>query len=304
MKTRLTILSAAITLGVGCATTTPLPDELAQARELYETQRTGVTGQVAPAALLEARKAIEIATAAYEKNPRAPETKDFAYVALRRTQLAAAKANIDLALIQREKIQRDRLSMAQLELERTKQELADSKEKLSAAGLELEGEKNRAAMTVKELEAERASRLEAEERANQAADELSKISQVKRDERGVVLTLSGSVVFQSGQSELLESAKGKLDEIADALVKAKAQGVVIEGHTDSQGSSSLNRELSQERAEAVKDYLVDHGVPGDSIRAVGKGESKSIADNDTAEGRAMNRRVEIVLPKGSPISSR
>lgn len=318
MKTRLTILSAVIALGAGCATTPPLPEELAQARELYENQRTGVTGQVAPAALLDARKAIEVATAAYEKNPRSAETKDFAYVALRRTQLAAAKANIDLALIQREKIQRDRLAISRLELERTKEELAKSKDALNAAGIELEGEKSRAEMTAKELEdernrsemtareleAERASRLEAEQRANQAADELSKISAVKRDERGVVLTLSGSVTFQSGKAELLDSAKGKLEEVAEALVKAKAQGVVIEGHTDSQGSMSLNKELSQERADAVKDYLVDHGVPADAIRAVGKGEAKSIADNDTPEGRAMNRRVEIVLPKGEPVSSR
>jgi outer membrane protein OmpA-like peptidoglycan-associated protein len=304
MKTRVTILSAAVILAAGCATAPPIPEELAQARELYENQRTGVTGQVAPAALLDARKAIEVATAAYEKNPRSVEAKDFSYVALRKTQLAAAKANIDLALIQREKIQRDKLAMAQLELERMKEELAKSQEALDKAGIELEGEKSRSAMTARELEAERASRLEAEQRANQAADELSKISQVKRDERGVVLTLSGSVTFASGQAELLEGAEAKLDEVAEALKKAKPKGVVIEGHTDSQGSASLNKTLSQQRADAVKDYLVDQGVPAESIRAKGMGESKSIADNDTPEGRAMNRRVEIVLLKEDSVSSR
>jgi outer membrane protein OmpA-like peptidoglycan-associated protein len=305
MKTKLTILSAALALGMGCMHAPPMPEELVQARELYENQRTGTTGQVAPAALAEARKSIEIATAAWEKNPRAAVTKDFSYVALRKTQLAAAKANIDLALIQKEQIQRDRLSLAQLELQRTKDELARSKEALSQAGVELESEKSRSAMSAKELEAERASRMEAEKRANQAADELSKISQVKRDSRGVVLTLSGSVTFESGKSEILEGAQGKLDEVAQALIKAKpTKGVVVEGHTDSQGSASFNKVLSQQRADAVRSYLIGQGVPADTIRAEGKGESRSIADNDTAEGRAMNRRVEIVLLKDDAVSSR
>ena len=304
MKTKLTILSAALALGMGCRHAPPMPEELVQARELYENQRTGTTGQVAPAALAEARKSIEVATASWEKNPKAAETKDFSYVALRKTQLAAAKANIDLAIIQKEQIQRDRLALSQLELQRTKDELARSKDALSQAGIELESEKSRSAMSAKELESERASRMEAEKRANQAADELSKISQVKRDARGVVLTLSGSVTFESGKSDILEGAQGKLDEVAQALIKAKPKGVVVEGHTDSQGPASFNKVLSQQRADAVRSYLIGQGVPADSIKAEGKGESKSIADNDTAEGRAMNRRVEIVLLKDDAVSSR
>jgi len=304
MKTRLTIVSAAFALCAGCMHAPAMPEELTQARELYENQRTGVTGQVAPAALLDARKAIEVATASYEKHPTAPETKDFSYVALRRTQLAAAKANIDLAMIQREKIQRDALAMAQSELARTKDELARSKDALSAAGIELQGEKSKSEMTAKELEQERASRMEAEARANQAADELSKISQVKRDSRGVVLTLSGSVTFASGKSEILEGAQSKLDEVAEALKKAKPKEVVIEGHTDSQGSASLNKALSQDRAESVRQYLINQGVPAENIRAVGKGETNSIADNGTPEGRAMNRRVEIVIKKEDTVSAR
>jgi outer membrane protein OmpA-like peptidoglycan-associated protein len=290
MKTKLTILSAALALGMGCMHAPPMPEELVQARELYENQRTGTTGQVAPAALAEARKSIEIATASWEKNPKAVETKDFSYVALRKTQLAAAKANIDLALMQKDQIQRDRLSLAQLELQRTKDELARSNEALSKAGIQLEGE--------------RMARTEAERKANQAADELSKISQVKRDSRGVVLTLSGSVTFASGKSEILEGAQSKLDEVAQALIKSKPKGVVIEGHTDSQGSAEFNKVLSQQRADAVKNYLVGQGVPTDIIKAEGKGESKSIATNDTPEGRAMNRRVEIVVLKEDAVSAR
>lgn len=290
MKIQLTILTAALALGAGCMHAPAMPEELTQARELYENQRTGTTGQVAPAALAEARKSIEIATASWEKNPTSADTKDFSYVALRKTQLAAAKANIDLALIQKEQIQRDRLALSQLELQRTKDQLAKSNEALSNAGIQLESEKM--------------ARSEAERKANDAANELSKISQVKRDSRGVVLTLSGSVTFASGKSDILEGAQGKLDEVAQALIKSKPKGVVVEGHTDTQGPAEFNKVLSQQRADAVRNYLVGQGVPADIIKAEGKGETTSIASNDTAEGRAMNRRVEIVVLKDNAVSAR
>ena len=72
--------------------------------------------------------------------------------------------------------------------------------------------------------------------------------------------------------------------------------MVVEGHTDSQGSASSNQDLSQRRAEAVRDYLVSRGIAGDRLTAQGFGPSRPIADNGTAEGRANNRRVEIVIP--------
>jgi outer membrane protein OmpA-like peptidoglycan-associated protein len=160
-----------------------------------------------------------------------------------------------------------------------------------------------------QLEQERQARLEAEQRATQAqaeaqaqaqvAEELRKIRQVqvKEEPRGLVLTLSGSVLFRSGSSDLLATARRRLDEVASALKKTE-NPLVIEGHTDSQGPEELNEELSNQRAEAVRDYLVEQGVDGERIRIAGLGESRPIASNKSAEGRANNRRVEIVIERG------
>lgn len=160
-----------------------------------------------------------------------------------------------------------------------------------------------------QLEQERQARLQAEQRAAQAeaearaqaqvAQDLRNIRQLKVTEepRGLVLTLSGSVLFRSGSADLLPSAKRRLNDVAEALKKTQ-NALTIEGHTDSQGPAELNEELSYNRAEAVKDYLVDRGVDGSRIRTEGRGESEPIASNKNAEGRANNRRVEIVIERG------
>lgn len=112
----------------------------------------------------------------------------------------------------------------------------------------------------------------------------------------MVITLSGQVLFASGKSELLPSAQAKLTEVARALSEQSPDSsIVVEGHTDSQGSETFNLDLSQKRAEAVRTYLGSHGVAPDRIRAEGLGLSRPIADNKSAEGRANNRRVEIVV---------
>ena len=77
--------------------------------------------------------------------------------------------------------------------------------------------------------------------------------------------------------------------------------MVVEGHTDSQGTESSNIDLSQTRAQTVRDYLVSRGVPNDKVTAQGLGQSRPIADNKSREGRAQNRRVEIIV---QPIEKR
>jgi outer membrane protein OmpA-like peptidoglycan-associated protein len=160
-----------------------------------------------------------------------------------------------------------------------------------------------------QLEQERQARLQAEQRAAEAeaearaqaqvAEELRNIRQLKVTEepRGLVLTLSGSVLFRSGSSDLLPMARRRLNEVAEALKKAE-NPLVIEGHTDSQGPEEFNEELSYQRAESVRDYLVERGVDSSRIRVEGRGEEQPIASNRSPEGRANNRRVEIVIERG------
>ena len=110
-----------------------------------------------------------------------------------------------------------------------------------------------------------------------------------------MFTLSGSVLFATGKYLLLPIAKTKLDDVAKALLDQSFKSIVVEGHTDSQGSASKNETLSQQRAETVRSHLVSRGIPADKISAVGLGSSRPVADNATADGRANNRRVEIVV---------
>ena len=112
----------------------------------------------------------------------------------------------------------------------------------------------------------------------------------------MVISLSGSVLFASTKSELLPAAQARLNEVATALIREDAlSNIVVEGHTDSQGAAAYNQDLSQRRAQSVRDYLVTRGIASDRIRAEGFGLTRSVADNGSPEGRANNRRVEIVV---------
>jgi outer membrane protein OmpA-like peptidoglycan-associated protein len=107
------------------------------------------------------------------------------------------------------------------------------------------------------------------------------------------------VLFRSNDTALLPASLTRLDQVATALV-AKGNDVVVEGYTDSKGSQSRNMTLSQGRAESVRMYLVSRGFPAERISARGMGPDRPIAENTTSEGRANNRRVEIVITKSPP----
>jgi outer membrane protein OmpA-like peptidoglycan-associated protein len=125
---------------------------------------------------------------------------------------------------------------------------------------------------------------------------LSKIAQVKEEQRGVVITLDGQVLFVTGKAELLPIARDRLNEVAKSLKELDDDKLVsIEGFTDSRGADDMNQKLSQDRANAVRDYLASQGVKAEKLRAIGRGEANPVASNDTPEGRANNRRVEIVI---------
>ena len=112
----------------------------------------------------------------------------------------------------------------------------------------------------------------------------------------MVITLSGSVLFASAKWDVLPDAYAKLDSVAKALTEQDPDAkIVVEGYTDSQGSAPFNQDLSQKRADSVRAYLVGHGIASDRVTAQGFGLARPIADNSSPEGRANNRRVEIVV---------
>jgi len=110
------------------------------------------------------------------------------------------------------------------------------------------------------------------------------------------------IQFETGSSTLTADSAATLDAAAQAILAAyedrPALAVAIEGHTDGEGDDDLNMTISQQRADAVRDYLQGAGVPDQILTATGFGETRPIADNGTAEGRALNRRVDFIITEG------
>ncbi len=147
------------------------------------------------------------------------------------------------------------------------------------------------------LEAEREARIRAEQQAQDAKDLLERQGKVAEGEASQPVVVAGELLFRSNESELMPNARDNLNTIARALV-ARGNDVTIEisGYADATGPSAVNQRLSLARAEAVKRYLIEQGVPADRIHTVGHGERDPVASNSTPEGRANNRRVEISIP--------
>jgi len=160
-----------------------------------------------------------------------------------------------------------------------------------------------AATAAEKLAVEQQARRDVEKQLADAQAALAKVAVVKEEPRGLVITLSGSVVFASNKATLLPEAQSRLNQVAETLMSTnKNRKLMVEGHTDSQGSAAFNMELSQRRAEAVRSYLISRGYPAELIEARGIGKVRPIADNASPEGRANNRRVEIIVERASPAS--
>jgi outer membrane protein OmpA-like peptidoglycan-associated protein len=116
-------------------------------------------------------------------------------------------------------------------------------------------------------------------------------------DRGAVVTL-GDMQFVSGRSELQEGSQRAIDQLTSYLSQHPKRTVRVEGFTDSLGSDSYNRALSERRAQSVSHALTNNGVPADRIQTEGYGNAYPVAHNDTASGRQQNRRVEVIISKG------
>lgn len=120
----------------------------------------------------------------------------------------------------------------------------------------------------------------------------------KETERGLVVTL-GDMLFETGNSQLKGNAFANLGKLSAFLNQYPERTLVIEGHTDSVGNESSNQALSQRRADSVRQYLLQQGVAANRLTAFGKGENAPIASNDSVSGRALNRRVEVIIANPS-----
>jgi outer membrane protein OmpA-like peptidoglycan-associated protein len=109
--------------------------------------------------------------------------------------------------------------------------------------------------------------------------------------------LARAIYFRTGRDSFTDETSIRLEGISKILAEYKDVKFVVEGHTDNTGSDKINNELSQKRADAVRDYLIENGFPAENIRSAGFGSANPIGDNSTSKGRQQNRRVEILAEK-------
>jgi outer membrane protein OmpA-like peptidoglycan-associated protein len=330
--------------GAGCAvptTLSPTAGLLDQATHAVQQAQTDDAVRYAPDNFLNAKTALEEATTARSEGERSSDL-DFkqrrnqtarmaAYQAWYQAELASTKARADkerqtIASIKEEtsRLEAD-TQKYQAEAEAAKQErakqLAEAAKAQAMAKAESEAAAKDRALHEK-AQAELRADIEAAakerallrsqelERAKQEleaklTDAMKEIAQVREEKRGLIISLS-DILFDFGKATLLPGTQSKLTQLAKILSSYSDRKIIVEGHTDNVGTDAFNLQLSEARAESVRNALIDHGVSADMVSAVGYGKSKPVASNETATGRQQNRRVEIVVlnppPQAAPTS--
>jgi outer membrane protein OmpA-like peptidoglycan-associated protein len=213
---------------------------------------------------------------------------------------AEARASAEAEAKAKAQAEEDARRRAQAETDRTAAEKAQAEaERQQAAALaqqqqaQAEAEKSRLAAGEAERQKQEAIRQKEEMRAR-LLKQLNQVLETKDTERGLVVSMP-DVLFDSGQYTLKPAARERLARISGIVLAYPDLRMEIEGHTDSIGSDEYNQRLSEKRAATVRDYLVDSGVPIDSVLARGLGKASPVADNSTSAGRKLNRRVEMIV---------
>ena len=133
---------------------------------------------------------------------------------------------------------------------------------------------------------------------DQQAEELAadlEGADVERVGEGILINFPSGLLFDFDSSNLRSASRADLADLATSFGKYEGRELMIVGHTDATGTDSYNMNLSRQRAQATADYLMSRGIPSSRIRVVGRGEEEPVASNDSAEGRQLNRRVEIAV---------
>ena len=248
-----------------------------------------------------AREAKARAEAAGEAKRRADAETARAQAETARAQAEQARAQAEEAKAEAERMKQEAMAAAQ-EAARQKEEAEKAKAEAVAQQqvLSAETDKARAAAAQSEGLRQQAEREKQELRAR-LLQQLNSILATRDSARGLIANMS-DVLFRSGSFELLPAARERLAKVSGIVLAYPSLHVAVEGHTDAVGGDEYNQDLSERRAQSVRDYFVQQGIPGNAIEARGFGKTQPIASNDTAEGRQQNRRVELVL-SGDAIGS-
>ena len=297
LMTKLRILPAAVAVAIvlsACSSAPITTSELDGARgDFVAAQSNPAVAANAPVEFKAAADALDRANAAAAQKESLADIDKLAYLAKQKIAVAQevtkqrqAEANVAQAGRQRDEVRLEARTA--------------------------EADKARTAAERAKAEAD-AARQQADAAAASARDELAKAAalqqqlndlQAKQTDRGLVITLN-DVLFNVDKAELSAEGMRTAQKLADVLAQEPKSMVLIEGFTDSTGSSSHNLDLSQRRADAVRQALVGMGVPSNKISTKGYGAAFPVAGNNDAASRQLNRRVEIVLSQnGAPITNR
>jgi outer membrane protein OmpA-like peptidoglycan-associated protein len=289
--------------------------KLSQARNLAESSKDKTRRDYSRRAIALASEAIQIAVRRQEAERLARQ------IAERRAEMEALEARAQEAEQQAEKAEtamersRAQLEAAREEIgeaNRRKAKALEAQREAEAAVREAEAEHRRLAaekLTLLEEQAELRRSLddmeatmaelreEKEQLSSRLEGALSKVASTKSSARGFIVNLP-DILFDTNESTLKPDAKIVIAKLAGILLIMQDLNLRIEGHTDSKGSEAYNQKLSERRADSVRTFLHNSGINVNRMIAVGYGENRPVANNDTAEGRQQNRRVEIVIAEG------
>jgi len=293
MKTyRYTTLAACVLLMLGACASGPASTGLLDQTRLDYAQAQG-NPQIATYAALEmqsATQAMAVANSAAAQHESIGEMDRLAYLAKQKIALAnevasrkAAESDIASAAGVRDQV---RLEQRTLEADQARTKAQDAQRAAQLATQQKEQAQVATADAQRQAEEARARNAALEEQLASLA--------TKKTERGLVITL-GDVLFGTDLSRLNAQGMQMAQRLTDVLKTNPTRTVLVEGFADSTGTAEHNQALSERRATAVRNALLELGVAGERVAMRGYGESMPVAANDTAQNRQLNRRVEIVL---------
>jgi outer membrane protein OmpA-like peptidoglycan-associated protein len=217
---------------------------------------------------------------------------------------AQTQAQADQATLEKQQAQSDAAN-AQAAAAKAQSDMAANQATSAAAVTAAQADADQARLTARRAEqSEYQADAEKAVMRAQLSEQLNKVLETRDSARGLIVSMS-DVLFDTGQFSLKPGAREKLAKVAGILIAYPSLNIAVGGYTDNVGSGEMNQKLSENRAGAVRDYLVQEGVAASAVSATGFGNRSPVASNDNSAGRQENRRVELVVSGeaiGTPVN--